>query len=189
MDSSGAGLIVLAAGGSSRLGRPKQLLPWKGKSLIAHIVGEGIHPLFLVTGAVDLTDHPWERPIHLVHNRCWSEGMASSIHAGLDALLKDFPDIPAVILSVCDQPFITRDLFERLIAQQTRTDKGIVASAYADTLGTPVLFTRRYFPRLLTLTGSQGAKKLLSEYPEDVTSVTFDNGDVDIDTEEDYRAL
>lgn len=182
-------MIVLAAGGSTRLGRPKQLLLWNGKPLVAHIVDEGISPLVLVTGAVDVTAALAGRDIHHVHNPHWADGMASSIRAGLQYLLALIPDTSAVILSVCDQPFITRGLFTQLISRHTRTGKGIVASAYAGTLGTPVLFTRRYFPGLLALTGGQGAKKLLAEFSNDVASAPFPRGEIDIDTEEDYRTL
>lgn len=187
MDS--IGLIVLAAGGSSRLGRPKQLLPWNGKPLIAHIVDEGISPLVVVTGAVDVTAALAGRDIHHVDNPHWADGMASSIRTGLRYLLALNPDTSAVILSVCDQPFITRRHFECLIAEQTRAAKGIIASGYAGTLGTPVLFTQCYFPELLALTGGQGAKQLLSAFPTDVASVPFPRGGIDIDTEEDYLAL
>ena len=188
------GSIVLAAGNSSRLGQPKQALLYQQKSLLQHVVDEvraaALAPVVVVTGAlqtlaIDLTTAGVTR----VDNDQWAEGMASSIRVGLTELLRQQPDADGIIMAVCDQPFISAKLFRQLIHQQKETQKEIVACAYADTLGTPVLFGRQHFADLLCLKGQEGAKKLLQLYRAEVAVVPFPLGYLDIDTPEDYRRL
>lgn len=147
-------------------------------------------PVVVVEGAAktiaaDLAD----RGVALVYNEQWAEGMASSIRTGLTELLRLQPGVAGSIIAVCDQPFVSADLFRQLITQQETTGKEIVACAYADTLGTPVLFGKKYFAELLNLTGDEGAKRLLSLYGADMATVSFPLGTIDIDTPEDYRRL
>ena len=127
--------------------------------------------------------------IDLIYNELWEQGIASGIAAGLKAMNSRHKDIHQVILAVCDQPFVSVSLFEQLYAVQNSSSKNIVASAYADTLGTPVLFTQKYFDLLLGLKGDEGAKKLLKAFPEDLARVDFPLGYIDIDTVEDYAGL
>jgi molybdenum cofactor cytidylyltransferase len=115
--------------------------------------------------------------------------MAISIFAGLSRMLNLYPTIPAVILSVCDQPFLTAEVLRALVDRKVQSEKGIVASFYRDTVGTPVLFTYPYLQALLKLTGDEGAKKLLLQYKNDLAVVAFPQGYVDIDRPEDYEGL
>lgn len=188
------GIIILAAGNSSRLGTPKQLLPYKGKTLLQHIVDEALaaqlHPVVAVTGANhEAISQSISQPVHLAFNANWQEGMASGIAVGMQTLLSVNNTIEAVILAVCDQPFVSSGLFFQLNFVQKQTGKGIVASQYANTTGTPVVFTSTYFTQLLHLSGEGGAKKLLAMYEADVATIPFPNGNIDIDTEDDYNKL
>ena len=189
------GIIILAAGDSSRLGRPKQLLPFGGKTLLAHIVDEALEatlePVVVVTGAyaAEVGDPLKDRPVAIVHNPRWEEGMASSIVAGLTELLSVQPHSRGVIVAVCDQPHLSAKLLGELAEQFEVSGKGLVASLYLNTLGTPVLFGSAYFGVLLHLSGAEGAKKLLKAYPDDVATVDFPGGEIDIDTEEDVNRL
>lgn len=189
------GIIILAAGPSSRLGKPKQLLAYHNKSLLRHVTEEAIHsetgPVIVVVGANTTAVAAELRGADtlITVNAGWTEGMAASIRHGLAEMLKILPDLDTAILAVCDQPFVEASLFRQLLAQATATGKGIVASAYEETQGTPVLFDKKYFPTLLELQGQQGAKKLLVQHPEDVASIPFPNGQIDIDTPEDYQSL
>ena len=115
--------------------------------------------------------------------------MASSIVKGLNELLRLNPNVEECILAVCDQPFVTSLVFENLIKEYHKTGKEITASAYSETLGTPVLFHKKYFDELLDLKGQEGAKKLIKKYQNDVVSIPFEKGSIDIDTEEDYNKL
>ena len=98
-------------------------------------------------------------------------------------------DVEKIIITVCDQPFITSALFKQLYQTQNKSLQPIVACAYADTIGTPALFTQKYFDALLSLQGDEGAKKLLKSNAEDVASIDFPQGAIDIDTRKDYEDL
>lgn len=189
------GIIILAAGNSSRLGRPKQLLKYKDSTLLKNTISEALKLedsfLIVVTGS---NHHLIEKELNspeilFSFNPEWENGMSSSIVKGIDELLLQNPDCEQCILAVCDQPFVTSSIFENLINEAIKTGKGIVASAYSETLGTPVLFQKKYFQELLDLNGQEGAKKLIKKYTEDVVSVSFEKGNIDIDTEEDYSKL
>jgi molybdenum cofactor cytidylyltransferase len=192
---SKTGAIVLAAGNSSRLGRPKQLLPYRGQTLLTHttteILNAGLHPIVVVTGAfhAEVGDSLRGQSVDIIFNPAWEEGMASGIVAGLSEILSAHPDVDAVIIAVCDQPFISSALLSQLVSAHETSAKGIVASAYANSVGTPVLFGRSYFEQLLALSGSEGAKKLLKQYPDDLATIAFPGGDIDIDTGEDAQKL
>jgi molybdenum cofactor cytidylyltransferase len=189
------GIIILAAGNSSRLGRPKQLLPYRGKTLLTHITTEALnaslYPVMVVTGAfqMEIRDSLLEQAIEIAHNPDWEKGMASGIVAGLSKILSLYPDIEAVIIAVCDQPYISADLFRQLTEKHEGSGKAIIASAYSGTAGTPVLFDSKYFRELLTLSGGEGAKQLLQRYRDDVLTVPFPQGEIDIDKEEDVHKL
>ena len=185
----------MAAGESSRLGKAKQLLHFHGKTLLHHIIEEAIKseadPVVVVTGAFasEIVASIANTKAVIVENNNWKSGMASGIVAGIQKL-KDLKSNPEkIILAVCDQPFVTATLFRQLEEKQAESGKQIVACAYADTLGTPVLFTHKYFGQLLQLKGDSGAKKILGTFREDVAAVEFPQGAIDIDTLEDYERL
>ncbi len=189
------GIIILAAGNSSRLGKPKQLLVYKKATLLKHILEEvsGVKDVvvIVVTGSNhELIENEIDSSeIKTAFNPNWELGMSSSINAGLNKLLHLFPEIQKCIFTVCDQPFVTTTVFENLIAEYQKTGKGIVASSYAETLGTPVLFDKKHFEALLELKGQDGAKKIIHRFLEDTASVPFEKGNIDIDTEDDYNKL
>jgi molybdenum cofactor cytidylyltransferase len=107
---------------------------------------------------------------------------------GLNYLTKyNVPD--QVIILLCDQPFVSSAILDSLIETQKATGKGIVACRYSETLGVPVLFTKKYYPEMLALKSSEGAKKLIYAHLDDVAEVDFPEGSVDIDTYEDYENL
>jgi len=187
-------IVILAAGGSSRLGRPKQLLHWQGKNLLQHAVQTALEittqPV-VVTGAHadQLVAALNPTQVQIVFNPEWEQGIASSIRCGLQALLNRTPTPEQVIFMVCDQPFVSADLLLNLINEQQKSGKTIVASAYAETLGIPALFEKAMFPQLLDLQGDHGAKKLMQQHPDQTASVDFPQGHIDIDTVGEYEAL
>ena len=115
--------------------------------------------------------------------------MTSSIRKGLMALLCFSPDTEGVIFAVCDQPYITPDLFQEMISVGSQSQKPIVACLYNNVLGTPVLFKKEYFDVLLALKDNEGARKILQTHPESAESVPFPLGIFDVDTMQDYVAL
>ena len=189
------GIIILAAGNSSRLGQPKQLLWYKDTTLLQHIIEEASVIKESVVIVVIGSNHELieteidSSKIKIVFNRDWELGMSSSINTGLNKALQLYPGIEKCIFAVCDQPFVSHCVFENLIAEHQKTGKGIVASSYAETLGTPVLFDKKHFNNLLDLKGQEGAKKIINRYLDDTASIFFEKGDIDIDTEDDYNKL
>lgn len=189
------GIVILAAGASSRLGQPKQLLEFQGTTLIRHITQIAVSavnkPVVVMLGAHCSLIHSQlaHLPVHVVYNPDWSQGMTSSLRKGLMALLYFSPDTEGVIFAVCDQPYITPDLFLEMIATGSKSEKPIIACQYDKVLGTPVLFKKEYFDKLLALKDSEGARQLLQTHPESIEAVPFPLGNFDIDTMQDYTAL
>lgn len=187
-------IVILAAGASTRLGRPKQLLPWQGKTLLQHAVQMALavttQPV-VVTGANadQLVAGLNHNQVQIVFNSEWQQGIASSIRCGLQALLHRTPVPDQVIFMVCDQPFVTPQLLLDLINKWQNTRASIVASAYGDTLGIPALFDNTMFSQLLDLHGDTGAKKIIHQYAKEVAPVAFPQGEFDIDTVVEYEAL
>ncbi|MCS3795615.1 NTP transferase domain-containing protein [Niastella sp. OAS944] len=187
-------IIILAAGASTRLGRPKQLLPWQGKTLLQHAVETALtittQPV-VVTGcnADQLAAGIDHTQVHVVFNPEWEQGIASSIRCGLQALLNRTPSPDQVIFMVCDQPYVSPGLLLDLINERQKSHKSIIASSYAGTLGIPALFSATHFAQLLDLQGDTGARKIIQGAPEEVASVPFKGGELDIDTEMEYNRL
>ncbi|GAA0557665.1 nucleotidyltransferase family protein [Chitinophaga japonensis] len=189
------GLILLAAGASTRLGAPKQDLLYQGKTLLQHAIQVALStnctPVIVVQGAHALVispEIPQER-VTIVENPEWQEGMASSIRVGVTALEQRAPLATGVILMLCDQPLVDAEHLNNLVQKKLETGKSIVASYYNNTLGVPVLFDQSFFPHLQALKGQEGAKKLLYQYEQEVAAVPFPQGSVDIDTMTDYQQL
>ena len=189
------GVIILAAGASSRLGEPKQLIKFDGKSLLQHAVdaatNSNANTVIEVLGAN--AEHVLagtnKSNIHTIINPDWEEGMASSVRSGLNELLFICPEADATILMVCDQPFVSSSLLNDLIKTHLSTGKPIVACDYGEAIGPPALFHRSLFDELMKLKGDVGARKIIQQHNEQVTTVLFPKGKIDIDTNEDYEAL
>lgn len=193
----GIGLILLAAGNSTRLGRPKQLLDYRGRSLLRRAALEALatdcRPVIAVLGAsadeskIELHD----LPVQIVLNERWVEGMGSSIRTGLAALEAAGEATEAVIVMLCDQPLIDARMIERLIAAHDPRRNLIVAAAYGGTRGVPALFGRALFPALRDLRGHEGARKIIArdDLQDKVAEVQLPEAATDIDTALDYQTL
>lgn len=188
-------LIILAAGSSSRLNGIKQLLSFHHKTLLQHVIDEavasGAKPVIVVTGANadEIVKSLKQQQAEIIYNENWKEGMASSIVAGLQQAIHLNHELEGVIFTVCDQPFVARNLFTQLYEMQQSNPTKVVACAYAGTIGTPVLFTKKYFDELMKLNGDEGAKKILRSNIADVVTIEFPGGTIDIDTPNDYENL
>ncbi len=185
------GTIILAAGASSRLGQPKQLLEHNGVPLVRHMAQLAVDfnagPIVVVTGAnaEAVTEALHDLRVRHVLNPDWETGMASSLKIGVEALEKTFPE--AILVLLTDQPYVTRALLEQLAERATSTHKAIIASQYGDALGVPILFRPAFFDKLKALTGDTGARQLVRNHPDDVASVSFEQGSIDLDTPEDVE--
>lgn len=194
-EATSIGIIILAAGASSRLGRPKQLLPYKGKTLLQHAVHTAAvataKPIIVVLGAVAETvqEEIAEKKVYVVKNSGWQEGMASSIRCGINELAKISPAAEGVILMVCDQPFVSVSILNSLLAAHRKTGKPVVACGYAETFGPPVFFHRSFFKELLQLKGDIGARAVVGQHADAVEVIPFAEGTFDVDTERDFEQL
>jgi molybdenum cofactor cytidylyltransferase len=187
--------VVLAAGGSTRFGKPKQFVLFQGETFVRRIVRAAIEagctPVVVVTGedSVQITSELTQFTVTIAMNPHWQSGLGSSIVVGIRHAMNLAPDVDAVALLTCDQPFVTAAVLTRLIQLRLTSGKPIVACAYAETIGIPALFDRSCFPDLLRLKGDSGAKGIILARPQDVASFDFPAGHIDIDTAADYAKL
>ena len=191
MNPSSTAIIVLAAGESARMGRPKQLLIHQGKTLVRRAVETALSadsgPVVAVLGANEaaIREELADMPISICTNPDWAEGMASSIRTGLQAV----PHASSAVFMLCDQPLLTAQLLKELIATHQSTGSAIVASHYSGSIGVPVLFDQSLFGELMLLRGPEGAKKVVQSHLAEAIAIPFPGGEMDIDTPEQYQKL
>ncbi len=188
------GAVVLAAGGSSRFGRPKQLLMLDGDPLVKRAANAaldaGASPVVVVLGADYQLIEPAladMSPVKLVINHEWQSGLASSLAAGLRALI-EVADCDGVVVTLADQPLVDAQALKRLIAPFDASHR-LVAASYEGTIGVPAVFGREYVAELLHLTGDAGAGAWLRSRSSEVTPISLDSGGLDIDTPTDAELL
>ncbi|MET0400764.1 MAG: nucleotidyltransferase family protein [Cystobacter sp.] len=180
-------VVVLAAGASSRLGRPKQLVVWREETLVHRAarlaVESGLGPVRVVTGtrADEVSQAVADLSVACVHNPQAEEGIASSIRRGFEGL------DTAVLVLTCDQPLLSAEHLRALAQTWRDTGAPIVGSAYEGIVGVPVLFSPALLPELRALRGDQGARAVFRGYR--VESVTLEGGGLDVDTEQDVERL
>ena len=187
------GVIVLAAGGSSRMGSPKQLLRHRGQTLIRRAaeaaIASSCDRVVVVIGsnASQMRRELENLPVSVVENQNWQTGMSSSIRAGLDELRQQ--DLDGIVIMLCDQPFVTAGILNDLITTHRQTGKPIVASSYETTKGVPAFFARELLPTLASLNADEGARRLIVKHPDLVATINFPEGAIDIDTPHDTKKL
>lgn len=187
--------VILAAGASSRMGEPKQLLTYDGHTFLQRalsiaktlfndrlIVVFGANASAIIEGS-DLNE------TRFVINKDWADGMGSSIREGVRACMISFPAADAIIFITVDQPFLSSSHLAHIISRHEETGKPIVTSTYENTVGIPALFARTYFQALEKLHGDKGAKEIIKGNSDDAVSVEFRGGGVDIDTPAQYQDL
>ena len=194
MTPAKVGILVLAAGGSTRMGRPKQLLPFHGKSLVRHATETALAvggPVVVVVGAEGekVSAEIRDLQVGIVSNPNWASGMGSSIRAGVHALIELEPNLDAVMITLCDQPRITASILRELIELHQTTGKPLCAAGFAKTFGPPALLGREFFAELLALPGLHGAKQILMRHSQSLLSVPCPQAADDIDTPMDYELV
>lgn len=186
----GIGGIILAAGGSTRLGEPKQLLAFHGETLVHAAVRAalegGCDKVCVVTGHAhaEVENAVADLLPLLAHNENWQRGMGSSLRLGLATVLP----ASAVVLLACDQPAVDGQVVRCLIQRHAQTACAIVAAQYAGTLGIPALFVASCFAELQGLADDRGAKAVIQADPGRVVPWEFPDGVLDLDSPEDLRA-
>lgn len=185
--------LVLAAGGSRRLGQPKQLIRMNGESLLRRTarlaIVAGCDPVLVVLGA-DAELMRLEAAglgVECIVNEEWEQGMASSLRCGVEKLRGC--DIDSLMVLVCDQPRLSQAILGSLIAAHHRTRPDITASTYGGVKGVPAIFDRKVFPTLAALKGDEGARKVIANPKWVVSTIEFADGEFDVDLPSDLDRL
>jgi molybdenum cofactor cytidylyltransferase len=192
---TGVGAVILAAGASTRIGIPKQLLQFRGQTFLRHaasvVLEAGCRPVVVVTGANAAASRESLRGLDVLEaeNQQWESGMSSSVRVGIKALVTANPRITAVVLMLCDQPFVTREIITQLVAAYHETGCSVVASRYGGSYGVPALFGKAHFAELATLEGAVGAKQVIQKHLQKVHLLPFPEGEIDVDTPGDFARL
>ncbi|HMQ46907.1 MAG TPA: nucleotidyltransferase family protein [Saprospiraceae bacterium] len=186
-------IIILAAGNSSRMGQLKQLLPYKGKTLLQHAVDTAIDselgPVFVVLGHE--AEHIGEQlkgekgDFTILHHPGWAEGMGSSIRVGLKWVLALWPQCSQCLITLADQPLVNARHLQDLVTA-TEEDTSGAATVYDNQVGVPAFFKSTFFNKLLELQGDKGAKALIEAHRTQFSFVTLPDAAVDLDTPEDW---
>jgi molybdenum cofactor cytidylyltransferase len=192
--TSKVGAILLAAGTSSRLGEPKQLLEFRGRPLVRHVAEQALASrlagLTVVVGnrAGEVRAALHGLNVHVVENSLFQQGQSTSLRAGLVA----FPrGLAAALILLVDQPFVDSALIDRLVGLYEESGALIVAPQYAGRRGNPVLFDHALMPELLTVVGDTGAREIIQRHRDRLVSLELpdDRAFLDIDTWDDYRRI
>ena len=188
------GIIILAAGESKRLGKPKQLLQFEKTSLLERIIKTALKTGFqtlvvLGANAETIKNKIEHLSVKTTINENWQTGMSSTIVKGLEKSLELNPNLSGVILLLCDQPFITQETILRLVEIQKELNNQIVASQYENTVGVPTLFMREVFDELFELKEDTGAKPLIKKHFENLALSDAPEAAFDVDTAEDFEKL
>jgi molybdenum cofactor cytidylyltransferase len=186
--------IVLAAGGSTRMGELKQLLPLGGKPMVRHTCetacAAGLGQVVVVLGAQagDVQRALAGLPVEFVVNEGWAGGMSTSLRAGLRALRTE---IEAVLIVLADQPTVSPEILRLIVDRYRATDAPIIAPYYHGQRGNPVLFSRTLFPDLLAVTGDRGGRDLFARHRDSLERLDTDDPAVvlDVDTRQDYKKV
>jgi len=187
--------IILAAGRSSRMRSHKLLLPYKGQPIVKWVLGAACasqaDPVIVIIGheaqRVDAALRA-ERWFLAIHNPWYVDGMSTSLRLGLAATPND---VDAAIILLGDQPLVTPAIINAMIAESARAPDAIIAASYQGRRGNPVLFPRRYFAELETITGDEGGRSVLVRHPDRVRLAESDDAlaGFDVDTPEEYQTL
>ncbi len=195
MQTADIGVVILAAGRSSRLGQPKQLVAFRKKTLLQHVLDEASQIKFstrlLILGAhaEEILAKTDTGNAAVVQNEQWEEGMASSLRLGVQETLEAHPYTEHILFLLSDQPFVSAKLLEELIRIQIEGSHKITASQGKDRMGVPAIFARSLFPSLLRLEGDEGGRQLLRKHKAFMGRVTFEGWHFDVDTPEDLERL
>jgi len=187
-------ILVLAAGGSERLGRPKQLVQFNKDTLLQYALNQvksaRVGDIFLVLGANAeiITDRHILTDINVLINDDWKSGIAGSITFGLNHIIKD-NRYEKVIIVLADQPKLKATHLKDLIRKYKKSEASIIVSKYEDEFGPPSLFTRQHFISLLELKGDQGAKEFVKNNLDKTEFIDFPEGNYDINEAQDLRYL
>lgn len=187
--------VILAAGSSTRMGRDKLSLKFKGKTLLQHAIDNALaskaSEVIVVLGHEAATLRAEIRPaarLRMVENPSYREGMSTSLKAGLREL---DPQAEAVLVLLGDQPLVDAKVLDALIDKYQETGASMVAPAYRGEWGNPVLFHKSLFPELMEVEGDVGGREVVARHRDRLELVPIESAlaSKDVDTWEDYLSL
>lgn len=179
--------ILLAAGASKRMGKPKQLMPLGNSTIleqtIDNLLGSRVSEVIVVLGhrAEEMTKVIANKPVKIIINPAYQQGMSTSIITGLNLVDSR---AQAVMLTLADQPFIDSKTIDRLIEEFSNHNKGIAIPAYKGMRGHPIIFSIKYKGALSELKGDIGGRQIIREHPDDILAVTVDSPSINIDIDD-----
>lgn len=187
--------VILAAGESARLGRPKQMVLLRGKTLLTRVIETALaskcKDVVVIVGAHSEVVRPEAAQfgVRIVENPHWTEGKSSSIRVAVEAVAMQSKDTSGILFLTCDQPFVTTDTLDQLVGRFEMSSEAPVACTYAGTIGIPAIIPRRMCPSLTQLTGDEGARTILQAAQDEVITVEFAEGAFDVDSAEDVKQM
>jgi len=194
LKSGDLAVLILAAGSSSRLGQPKQLLPFKKTTLLEHTIScaQSVSDnVFVILGGnhsiiqnkIDL------QGIEVILTQDWHKGIGSSISSGVKSITKTIQDTESIMILLCDQPKITNELLVELVAIHAEMKKPISACKYGNSFGVPAIFNKNMYKELEKLKDDSGAKVMIGKNKNYASFLNFPDGNIDIDNQEDLKYL
>ncbi|WP_074406609.1 MULTISPECIES: nucleotidyltransferase family protein [Aquimarina] len=187
--------LILAAGSSSRMGEPKQVLPWRNTTLIGHAIERALlikeTSIYVVLGAHYETVYKeiCHFPVTILRNAEWQSGMGSTIRSGIKAIQQDKLSYDGVLISLVDQPLLETIHFNALITQFSKEPGVITATDLGSGVGVPAIIPSQYFCELVQLQADFGARYIVKKHIDHIHTVDALDKGVDIDTIAQYHAM
>lgn len=185
--------LLLAAGESRRMGRPKQLIKFEGLPLIARtiesILESGVSRIVVVLGAHRELIRPICKayPVEVVINENWQSGMGSSVKCGAIAVRDRFEKVERMIVCLGDLPFVVGKHYSQLLAVSGENREAIVAAEFRGILAAPMVFPKRYFPLLERAEGDAGVGRIVRGGAGGAVGVPMMEASLDWDVPEDIK--
>ena len=186
-------ILILAAGNSSRMGKTKQLLPYKNATLLEWAIEQAqksvVKNVFCVLGANKevIEKQLTSNIVEIIYNPNYKDGLSTSIVKGIEFLQEH--NFDSALIMLADQPHVTSEYLNSLIEASKNNPSKLIASNYQGSVGVPAIFPKNYFNDLLDLKGDKGAKNFLLQQNNNVIKVNSTQNLLDIDTPEDYQHL
>ncbi len=187
--------LIPAAGASTRLGFPKQLLAWNETTLLRDTLLKVLElqtdPIVVVLGSnfEVIRDSISDLPVTIVHNEDWEQGMGSSLARGMQYILHEHPEAEHVLITLCDLPLVQTKHYQRMLEMSNITRDSIVATQFEELTGVPVILPEMYFSEIIKLKGDTGARKIIASNSGNVVVIPSEIPFTDVDTTEAYEAL
>lgn len=182
--------LILAAGNSSRLGQPKQLVKYKGEylvNLIENELSEICDSTFIVLGAHYQLIEKHVKKAQIVHNQHWQQGMHTSLSLGVK---KSQSKADGLLIALSDQPLIPQDHYQLLIEKFNYNPASIIATQYAKIVGVPAIFPQSYFDKLQNdCSINKGAQSIIKNNMQSVCAIQCESAEFDLDTPDQLKSL